>query len=65
MKLLIFNNILYGLQRNVHFYSEDNGAECIVAYYIVFAMRNEYTMANGKKIQILYNNCCLTLQSMI
>ena len=34
-----------------------------VVYYIVFAMRNESTMVNSKKIQILYN--CLTLQCMI
>ena len=35
----------------------------VVAYYIVFAMRNEYTMVNNKKIQILYY--CFTLQFMI
>ena len=49
----------------MHFYSEDDGAECIyiVVYYIVFAMRNESTMVNSKKIQILFY--CLTLQCMI
>ena len=26
----------------------------VVAYYIVFAMRNESTMVNSKKIKILY-----------
>ena len=39
---------------NVHFYSEDDGAECmltVVVYYIVFAMRNESTIVNSKKIQ--------------
>ena len=35
----------------------------IVAYNIVFAMRNEPSMANNKKIKILYY--CLTLQCMI
>ena len=35
----------------------------IVGYYIVFAMRNEFTMVNNKKIQILY--CCFTLQYII
>ena len=32
-------------------------------YYIVFAMRNEYSMVNSKTIKILYY--CLTLQGMI
>ena len=32
-------------------------------YYIVFAMKNESTMVNSKKIQILYY--CLTLQCTI
>ena len=35
----------------------------IVPYYIVFAMRNESTMVNSKKKQILYY--CFTLQSCI
>ena len=35
----------------------------VVVYYIVFAMRNESTMVNSEKIQILYY--CLTLQCMI
>ena len=36
---------------------------CIVVYYIVFAMKNEFTMVNNKKIQIMYY--CFTLQCMI
>ena len=35
----------------------------VVVYYIVFAMRNESTMVNSKKIQILHY--CFTLQCMI
>ena len=34
----------------------------VVAYYIVFVMRNESTMVNSKHIQILYP--CFTLQCM-
>ena len=36
----------------------------VVVYYIVFAMGNESTIVNSKKIQILYY-CCLSLQCMI
>ena len=35
----------------------------IAVYYIVFAMRNESTIVNNTKIQILYY--CFTLQYMI
>ena len=35
----------------------------VVVYYIVFAMGNESTIVNSKKIQILYY--CLSLQCMI
>ena len=35
----------------------------VLVYYTVFATRNESTMVNRKKIQILYY--CLTLQCMI
>ena len=35
----------------------------VVVYYIVFAMRNESTIVNSKKIQILYYS--LSLQCMI
>ena len=35
----------------------------VVVYYIVFAMRNESTIVNSKKIKILYY--CLSLQCMI
>ena len=35
----------------------------VVVYYIVFAMKNESTIVNSKKIQILCY--CLSLQCMI
>ena len=35
----------------------------VVVYYIVFAMGNESTIVNSKKIRILYY--CLSLQCMI
>ena len=35
----------------------------IVLHYIVFAMRNEYSMAKSKKIKILYY--CFTLHFII
>ena len=42
---------------NVYFNSEDDDAECmfnVVLYNTLFAIGNESTMFNSKKIQILY-----------
>ena len=47
-------------------YEEERLLSCrmyVVVYYIVFAMGNESTIVNSKKIQILYY--CLSLQCMI